>query len=94
MKQCSWCQAYFSADVSYQIYCGEDCRTAATRKKSKERARIATIKRRQKKTRVCKNKGCGTVLSLYNDNNVCSKCEISEKQVKDALKAFKDFFNE
>ena len=94
MKQCSWCQAYFSADVSYQIYCGEDCRTAATKKKSKERARIATIKRRQKKARVCRNKNCGTVLSLYNDNNVCSKCEISEKQVKDALKAFKDFFNE
>lgn len=60
----------------------------------KERARIATIKRRQKKTRVCKNKGCGTVLSLYNDNNICNSCEVSEKQVKDALKIFKDFFSD
>jgi len=94
MKQCSWCQTYFSTDVSYQIYCGEDCRIAATKKKSKERSRVATIKRRQKKTRICRNKGCSTVLSLYNDSHVCNSCKISEKQVKDALKVFKDFFNE
>jgi len=83
-KQCSWCLEYFDPKVSYQIYCGADCRELATKEKIKERSRMATIKRRQKKKRVCAN-GCGTVLSIYNDEKVCSLCKVHNRMVESVL---------
>ena len=94
MKQCAWCLKYFTSDVSYQIYCEQECRVEATKQKSKDRARAATIKRRKKKVRVCSNKNCNTRLSIYNDNSYCSSCDGSDKKVKEIMKEMKDFFNE
>ena len=67
MKDCVWCGTAFEPTTSYQIYCSVDCRQDATRQKIKERSRAALIKRRSKKPRMCVN-GCGTQLSVYNDD--------------------------
>lgn len=83
-KQCSWCLEYFDPKVSYQIYCGVGCRDLATKEKIKERSRMATLKRRQKKERLCAN-GCGTVLSIYNDEKICSGCHVHNKIVDSVL---------
>ena len=37
LKNCEWCGTDFNANVSYQIYCGIDCRTEATKEKTKPR---------------------------------------------------------
>lgn len=92
MKECAWCSSYFSADVSYQIYCSAECRKTATKEKIRDRSRIAVIKRRSKKKRMCIN-NCGTQLSVYNDDKVCNRCKVNDKLVNKALNNMKDFFD-
>lgn len=92
MKECAWCSDYFAPATSYQIYCGPDCRVEATKQKIKDRGRAAVIKRRRKKVRVCKN-GCGTTLSIYNDDKICRKCKTNDKLVNKALNSIQEFFD-
>lgn len=91
-KQCSWCLTYFDSEVSFQIYCQEQCRVEATKHRSRQRTRAATIKRRRKSKRYCANKGCNTLLSVYNDDKVCAHCKVSDKAIDLALNNMKDFF--
>ncbi len=37
--------------------------------------------------------GCGTALSLYNDDKVCNKCKVNDTLVNKALNNMKDFFD-
>lgn len=92
MKDCSWCNSPFEPTTSYQIYCSVDCRQAATKEKIKERSRVALIKRRSKKVRMCVN-GCGTPLSVYNDDKFCRKCGLNNKLVDKALKSIENLFD-
>lgn len=92
MKECAWCNNYFEASTSYQIYCNPECRKQATREKIRERGRAAVIKRRSKKKRYCIN-GCGTSLSIYNDSKICSGCATNDKVVNKVLNNLKDFFD-
>lgn len=92
MKECAWCCSYFEPTTSYQIYCGPACRKEATKEKIRDRGRQAIIKRRSKKKRMCAN-GCGTPLSIYNDNKVCNKCSTNDKLVNKAINNIKDFFD-
>lgn len=92
MKQCVWCSSYFEPTVSYQVYCGGKCRGEATRLKIQERSRLASIKRRSKKKRLCAN-GCGTVLSIYNDSRICNACSVNNKLVDKAIKNISQFFD-
>ncbi len=84
MKVCQWCFELFDSPVKYQVYCGADCRTEATKQKVKDRARLESIKRRYNKKRYCAN-GCGTRLNAYNDSKICNKCKVDDKKVNNAL---------
>ena len=93
MKQCNWCDKAFRPSVSYQIYCSTECRDESTKEKIAERHKILRRKKRKDKTRFCAS-GCGTKLSLYNEDKVCNTCAINSKQVNKKIKEIKDFMNE
>ena len=90
MKLCSRCDNPFISKVSYQIYCGEECRDEATKEKIANRYRITRRKKRLGKERFCLG-GCGFALSIYNDSGFCSNCNVSKKQVDKMLKKVKGF---
>ena len=88
MKACDWCSEEFSPNVSYQIYCSSDCREKATKEKVSEKYKIKRRSKLSKKRRVCSN-GCGTVLSMYNDSEICGKCSVNQKEVSRMLRELK-----
>lgn len=88
MKPCSWCDNRFKPNVSYQIYCSSHCRSEATKEKISQRYEMAKRKKRKNKKRKCAA-GCGTTLSVYNDESVCYDCSINPKDVNKALKKIK-----
>ncbi len=70
------CNNDFTPKTHNQKYCSDECCKIATNEKIREayyekKARLAG------KKRVCKK--CTTILSRYNEYNVCSKCMIKEK---------------
>ena len=92
MNICAWCSQEFQPKVSYQIYCSAECRNQATKEKISEKNQLSRIKNRSTKERKCSN-GCGASLSIYNDNNFCSKCMINKKRVDKMLKELKGLFD-
>jgi methylphosphotriester-DNA--protein-cysteine methyltransferase len=90
-KHCQWCDNQFTTGVSYQIYCSAICREEATREKIAQRYAQTRAARRVGKTRECKN--CKGPLSVYNDEPLCSKCDINPKDLSRALKDIKDLFH-
>lgn len=88
MKSCSWCGNDFKATVTYQIYCSAVCRSEATKEKIAERHKILRRQKRKNKERVCSG-GCGTKLSVYNDNTLCDSCYVSKKDWNKKIKEIK-----
>lgn len=88
MKTCDWCLENFEPKVAYQIYCSSSCREASTKEKVNERYQKNRRKKLYGKERRCSN-GCGTNLSIYNTNGICSSCEVNNKKVERALKELK-----
>ena len=93
MKLCNnfGCSNYFEPRVSYQVYCSEACRDAATKEKIAERYQITRRQKRKGKERKCLG-GCGVKLSIYNDSGFCSNCNVSKKAVDKMLKELKGYF--
>lgn len=87
MKICDWCGKDFEPNVSYQIYCSVECREASTKEKVNEKYQIKRRKKLAQKERRCSQ--CGTILSFYNDESLCSACVINRKKVDRALKELK-----
>jgi hypothetical protein len=92
MKACAWCANRFEPSVSYQIYCSPVCREEATKEKIAQRYNINRIKNRAKKERRCSG-GCGTVISVYNENGFCTVCMVNKKKVDKTLKELRNFFD-
>ena len=92
MKQCEWCNKPFKPAVSYQIYCGADCRDEATKEKIADRHKEMKRMKRSSKERVC-SAGCGTVLSVYNDDNLCGSCFVNVRELNKKLKQVKAFMH-
>lgn len=88
MKACSWCTNFFTANVSYQIYCSSQCREEATKEKILERHKENRRKRKNSKIRMCAG-NCGTRLSMYNDDKLCNKCLIDNKEVNRVIREIK-----
>lgn len=88
MKHCQWCDRLFETPIKYQIYCSTECRESATKEKIAARYLVERRQRRIGKSRKCKS--CNEDLSIYNDENLCVKCEINPKEVAKALKQIKD----
>lgn len=93
MKPCSWCSNYFTASVSYQIYCSTECRDEATKEKIVERHKATRRQKRNSKERVCAGK-CGTKLSIYNDHIFCDNCYINQKEVNKKIKEIRMLFHD
>jgi len=87
MKHCQWCDSQFNPNVSYQIYCSAECREKATREKIAERYARNRLQKPSRKNRKCKN--CGSTLSIYNDEPICSGCDINPSEVNKVLKELK-----
>lgn len=87
MKYCQWCDNSFTSNISYQIYCSAECRNEATRQKIIDR--YQEKKRANRKPRKCKM--CGTILSMYNDNALCSNCDVNPSDVNKALRELKAY---
>lgn len=87
MKHCSWCDNEFNTTISYQIYCSEECRVAATKQKIAQRYMVTRRQKRKGKERKCKS--CGAPLSIYNDDPLCIKCNVNPTEVLKALKQIK-----
>jgi hypothetical protein len=68
------CQMLFEPQVHNAIYCSVDCRKVVTNKNVLERY-YEKKERRSDKKRVCKTQGCGTILSMYNDESICEPCK-------------------
>jgi len=81
MKQCDWCHTPFSPTVSFQIYCSEECRTAATKHNQAIKSKERKLNRRKTKKRICANSDCTNVLSVYNESKYCASCYFSEHVV-------------
>lgn len=83
MKTCAYaeCGQEFKAKTHNQRYCSDDCCRRATNARLMEQyyEKKARLKGH---IRVCANPDCDTVLSRYNDNKVCRKCEATEEQNK------------
>lgn len=92
MKPCDWCENEFNPVVSYQIYCSPECRTQATKIKIAEKQAINKRRRRYGKDRRCA-RGCGVILSAYNDSNYCENCSVDNKKVSKALRELKGFID-
>ena len=92
MKRCERCDTSFNPKVSYQIYCGEICRNAATKDKIAERYKNTKTQRRIGKVRLCLG-GCGLQLSIYNESGFCKNCNINKKEVDKMLKQLKGFID-
>jgi len=92
VKLCERCDKAFNSKVSYQIYCGIECRDAATRDKIVQRYNITRRQKRIGKVRKCLG-GCNVDLSIYNDSGFCSNCNVSKKSVDKMLKEIKGFFD-
>jgi hypothetical protein len=91
MKHCQWCDHSFQTNISYQIYCSVECRTAATKEKIYQRYLMTRVQNRIGKKRNCKN--CGMKLSIYNDEQLCEICQIFPEEVKKILKEIKGLAN-
>lgn len=93
MRSCAWCSMEFKSNISYQIYCSKECRELATKEKIVERYQINRIKNRKNKQRKCSG-GCGTVISVYNENGFCASCMINKRKVDKTLKELKGLFDD
>jgi hypothetical protein len=92
MKSCAWCSQEFDPKVKYQIYCSVECRELSTKDKISEKYQINRIKNRAGKIRKCSG-GCGTSISIYNDNGFCGICMVNKRKVDQMLKELKGFFD-
>jgi hypothetical protein len=87
MKHCSWCDKHFKTDITYQIYCSAECRESATKEKIAQRYILTRRQKRKGKNRICKS--CEKLLSIYNDDSLCSTCTVKPSDVSKALKEIK-----
>lgn len=92
MKHCSWCDTVFSTEISYQIYCSAECRDSSTKEKIAARYLIARRQKRIGKDRKCKQ--CDKKLSIYNDDVLCSECQVNPAEVVKALKVVRGLAND
>ena len=72
------CKKEFEPKTHNQKYCSDECCRIATNEKLKEKyydkkARLAG------KKRICKSKDCSIILSRYQEESICTKCQLKEK---------------
>nr|DAT56976.1 MAG TPA: hypothetical protein [Caudoviricetes sp.] len=67
------CLKTFIAKVYNTIYCSAECRKIITNKKLLDN--YYRKKENKSKKRVCVTDNCTTILSRYNDEDICEQCK-------------------
>lgn len=75
------CLKLFVPKVHNAVYCSAECRKIVTNQKVLNKYHANKAKRNQK-NRVCKTRGCSTILSRYNDSSVCGSCQVNRLKCK------------
>lgn len=92
MSYCIWCDSEFSPSSKKQIYCSVECRQEASKEKIAERNKAEKIKNRIGKEKRCSG-GCGTILSIYNDEGICETCIENKKKMNIFMRELKGYFD-
>ncbi len=69
-----YCGKPFEPQVHNAIYCSVECRKVVTNKNVLDKY-YEKKERKNSKKRVCKNKECSTILSSYNEEDICEPCK-------------------
>jgi hypothetical protein len=72
------CENEFEKTTHNQKYCSDECCRVATNAKIKEKNQEKRDRLNGKK-RVCKNRGCNTILSMFNEESTCAGCDASQR---------------
>lgn len=73
------CKKPFEPKTHNQKYCSDECCRTATNIKIKEKY-YEKKDRLAGKKRICKTKGCGLELVMYNQGNICNTCLSKERE--------------
>lgn len=68
------CENVFEPQVHNAIYCSVECRKVVTNKNVLDKY-YEKKERKSNKKRICKNKNCKTILSIYNEEDICEPCK-------------------
>ena len=82
------CLNLFVPKVHNAVYCCAECRKIVTNQKVLDKYH-ANKARKNQKNRICKTRGCSTILSRYNDSTVCGPCSINRLKNKNDYQHFK-----
>lgn len=72
------CEEGFEPKTHNQKYCSDECCREATNAKIKQKY-YDKKERLAGKKRICKNRGCQTILSRYNQENTCEVCNAAKR---------------
>lgn len=72
------CENAFEAKTHNQKYCCDECCREATNAKIKQKY-YDKKERLAGKKRICKNRGCQTILSRYNQESTCEVCNAAKR---------------
>ena len=81
------CENEFVKTTHNQKYCCDDCCREATNAKIKQKNQERKDRLSGKK-RVCKTRGCSTILSKYEEGNICDYCN-SKKKTQEQKELFR-----
>jgi hypothetical protein len=73
---CAECGLEFTPKAHNGIYCSVECRKQSTNKKVLERYYSNRDRLAGKNQKVCRRKGCNTILSRYNAEDICEAHKI------------------
>lgn len=68
------CEKTFEPQVHNAVYCSVECRKVVTNKNVLDKY-YEKKERKANKKRICKNKDCKTILSMYNEEDICEPCK-------------------
>ena len=75
------CKNEFEPKTHNQKYCSDECCRTATNQKLKDQY-YEKKARLQGKKRICKTTGCNSLLSRYNEDKICGKCQADNEKNK------------
>lgn len=79
------CEKLFEAKVHNAVYCSPECRAVVTNKKVLDKY-YANKERKKNKKRQCETPSCKTILSSYNEEDICGPCGVV--RLKDRLESW------
>jgi len=79
------CGRIYEPKVHNSVYCSTECRRVVTNKKVLNKYYEKKDKKNSKR-RICKKKDCETILSRYNEEDICEAHQV--ERLKDRLQSW------